>query len=227
MMALHQRQRTGLGQFIELAIAEATLCQLADAVMDYTMNGTVQAAVGNRAPGYAPCGCYPCKGEDAWVNITVTSDEEWQGLCRALGNPKWCSEQRFADAASRYRNQDELDELIAQWTRQLDHYEVMRLLQTDGVPVGPVLDEDEMVADPHIRERGFFEKLSQEDSGTHMYPGLLWKMSYTPNRIRRPPVRLGEDNEYVYKQIMGVSDDEYEALQREGHVGMDYLPHVP
>jgi len=84
-----------------------------------------------------------------------------------------------------------------------------------------------MFEDPHIRERGFFEKLNQEDSGTHMYPGLMWGMRHTPNHIRRPPVRLGEDNEYIYKQIIGVSDDEYEALQKEGHVGMDYLPNVP
>ena len=227
MMALHERRNTGKGQFIELAIGEATMCQLADAIMTYTMNGLVQKPIGNRHPVYAPCGCYLCKGEDKWVNITVTSEDEWRGLCQAMGNPAWCNEKRFKNESSRYINQDQLDELITQWTSKHNHYEVMHLLQSKGVPAGAVLDEKEIFADPHIIKRGFFEDCSQKDCGTHKYPGLMWRMSNVPNKIRKPPVRLGEDNEYIYKKIIGVSDKEFEELKAEGHIGMDYMPNIP
>ena len=213
-----ERRNTGKGQFIELAIGEATMCQLADAIMTYTMNGLVQKPIGNRHPVYAPCGCYLCKGEDKWVNITVTSEDEWRGLCQAMGNPAWCNEKRFKNESSRYINQDQLDELITQWTSKHNHYEVMHLLQSKGVPAGAVLDEKEIFADPHIIKRGFFEDCSQKDCGTHKYPGLMWRMSNVPNKIRKPPVRLGEDNEYIYKKIIHLSQQlqlhcEYNLLE--------------
>jgi len=223
VMALRYRNRTGKGQWIDLAQAEAAVPHLGEAVMDYTMNRRVQGAMGNRHPSAAPCGCYRCRGEDRWVTITVTSDEEWQGLCRAMGNPSWTKDERFADGLSRYRNQVELDRLVEEWTIQHDHYAVMHLLQREGVPAGPVIDDRDALNDPHLKDRGFFEELYQEDCGTLTYPGLAWKMSKTPNYLRLPPVRLGEHNEYVYKEVLKVSDEEYAELEREGHIGMDYL----
>lgn len=86
---------------------------------------------------------------------------------------------------------------------------------------GPFLGDD-----PHLKERGFFEPLTHAECGTHLYPGLPWNMSRTPNHIRRPPCRLGEHNQLVYKQILGVSDEEYAELEQEGHIGMDYTPEI-
>ena len=99
----------------------------------------------------------------------------------------------------------------------------MHILQREGVPAGPVLDQRDEYHDPHFKDRGFFEEVFQKDCGTHLYPGIMWKLSQTPLGIRTPPVRLGEHNEYVYKQIIGVSDEEYEELEKEGHIGMDYV----
>jgi crotonobetainyl-CoA:carnitine CoA-transferase CaiB-like acyl-CoA transferase len=227
LMALHYRNRTGKGQFIDMAQAEATMPHLGEAIMDYTMNKRVQTSSGNRLPGAAPCGCYRCQGEDRWINITVTSDKEWQGLCRALGNPEWTKDEKFSDSLSRNKNQDELDEHIEEWTIKHNHYDLMHLLQREGVPAGPVIFEDDAYTDPHLKERDFFEELTHEECGTHLYPGLSWRMSKTPNKLRLPPVRLGEYNEYVYKQLLKISDEEYKELEREGHIGMDYLPEVP
>jgi crotonobetainyl-CoA:carnitine CoA-transferase CaiB-like acyl-CoA transferase len=211
---------------LDIAMSESMIPSIADAFMDYFMNGRISLTMGNRHRSAAPCGCYRCRGEDKWVSIQVSSDQDWQGLCRALGNPPWTKEARFADALSRWRNQDELDKLIEGWTLQHDHYEVTRILQKEGVPAGPVLDESEVFSDPHIKERGFFQELTQEDAGTHLYPGLLWRMADTPNTIRRPPVRLGEHNEYVYRQLLKVSEEEYADIARDGHIGTEYGPGV-
>ena len=127
---------------------------------------------------------------------------------------------------SRYRNHDELDTRIEEWTVQLDHYEVMRTLQREGVAAAPVVDSRDAFNDPQFEDREFFEQVVHEDCGTYMHPGVMFKMSKTPLHIRRGPVRLGEDNEYVYKEVLNVSDEEYAELEKEGHIGMDYPPHV-
>jgi len=225
-MALRYRNKTGKGQHIEMAQVENLMPYVGEALMDYGMNGRVQGSLGNRHPYMAPHGCYRCRGEDRWVAISVTNDEQWQGLCRALGNPAWTQEKRFSDAASRWHNQDDMDDHIQEWTKERENYEVMRLLQAEGVAAGPVIDDRDAFSDPHFKERGFFQELTHPDCGTHLYPGLGWKASKTPNCLRRHPVCLGEDNEYVYKTLLGVSDEEYAALEREGHIGTEYAPHV-
>lgn len=224
LAALHHRKKTGKGQQIEAAATENSFPTVAEAFMDYVMNGRQQETRENRDPLAAPQGCYRCKGEDRWVNVSITSDEEWMAFCKTIGNPAWTQEERFATSWGRWQNQDDLDKLIESWTSQHDHYAVMHLLQKAGVPAGPVLDPRDVYNDPHFNDRAFFEQCYQEDCGTHLYPGMIWKFSKTPLRIHKPPVRLGEHNEYVYKEVLGASDEEYQELEREGHIGMDYAP---
>ena len=221
MAALHYRRRTGKGQLIELAQAENAMPFLGQFFMDYSMNGRSASTIGNRHPT-AIQGCYPCKGDDRWVNITIFNDHDWEAFRGALGQPEWAADPRFATHVSRHRSHDEIDDHISEWTRQRDHYEVMRVLQDAGVAAGAVMDQRDAYADPHLRERGAFEEVTQEDTGTHLYPGAPFKMSEPALRIRRGPVRLGEDNEYVYKTLLQVSDEEYAELERGGHIGMDY-----
>ena len=223
LMALHHRNRTGEGQFIELAQIDTLVPQFGEIIMDWTMNQHVQKNPGNRHTS-AIQGCYRCKGDDRWINITINTDKEWEGFCRALDNPPWCQDKKFSTVLSRYQHHDELDELIAGWTIQRDNYEVMHLLQSEGVPAGPLMDERDCYSDPHLEEREFFQELTHPDCGTHLYPGTTWKMSKTSNTIRRPPCLFGEHNEYIYKQIIGVSDEEYAELEKAGHIGMDFAP---
>jgi len=224
LAALRYRKRTGKGQFIDLAQAETLIPYLADPIMDYTMNHRVQNALGNRHPTMAPHGCYRCRGEDRWVAIAVNSQEEWQALCGIMEQPDLEKDERFADSSSRLRHQDALDKIIEEWTSQFDHTEVMHRLQAAGVAAGAVLDDRDAYNDPHLQAREFFQDLTHPDVGTHSYPGLMWKASKTPNRIRTPPVRLGEHNEYVYKEILGISDEEYEQLVQEKHIGTEPVP---
>ena len=222
LAALHYRKRTGKGQLIELAQAENMIAYTGRFFMDYAMNKRNAATLGNRHT-HAVQGCYPCDGIDRWVNITLYDESDWRAFCDAIGSPEWTTQAQFATHSRRYANQDALDAHIAEWTQRLDHYEVMRLLQAAGVAAGPVIDQRDAFADPHLNARGIFEDVYHEDvGGSHLYVGAPFKMSETPARIRRGPVQLGQDNEYVYKQILGVSDAEYAELERAGHIGMDF-----
>ena len=223
--ALHHRNRTGEGQLLDLCLSESFIPYMPQAFMDYAMNGRVQGTMGNREPGACPSGNYRCKGDDKWVSISIFTEEEWGGFCRAV-EEEWVHDERFKDPLVRLRHQDELDVVINQWTREHDQYEVMHLLQRHGVAAGPVLDEAAAYRDPHLIERGFFVEETQEDVGTHLYPGFLFNMSSTPAEVQRGPVRLGEDNEYVYKQVLGIGDAEYEKLVETGHIGTEYAPHI-
>ena len=226
MAALHYRNRTGKGQLIELSQAENVLPFMGQPFLDYSMNGRSASTIGNRHP-FAVQGCYPCRGDDRWVTITIFGDREWDALVEVMGSPEWAKDTRFQDALGRYQHQSEIDKHIAGWTSGRDNYEIMHLLQNAGIAAGPVLDQRDAYQDPHLEERGVFEEVTQEDAGTHRYPGTPYKLSEIPMPIRRGPVRLGEDNEYVYKTLLNYSDEEYAEFERQGHIGMDYADDVP
>ena len=223
MAALHQRRRTGQGQYIEVSQSENFLPYLGEYFMDYFMNGRLNETLGNRHP-YALQGCYPCAGDDKWVNISIFDDTQWQAFCEVLGHPGWTTESRFATHQDRRTHHDALDSHIAEWTQQRTPQVVMKLLQEAGVPAGPVLDQADAYADEHLQARGFFQSAYQEDCGTYDYPSAPFRMSVTDPKIRSGPVRLGADNEYVYKTVMGYTDEEYESLTAEGHITMEFPP---
>lgn len=227
MMGLRHRSRTGKGQMVELPLIENFAAYMGDAIMDYTMNQRSQSTLGNRHRHLAPHGCYPCKGDDDWVVIAVSNEIEWQALCKALDDPVWACDDRFAHELSRYKNQADLDRYIAEWTSKRDKHEVAHLLQKEGIAASAVLNHKEVFESAHFKERGYFQKVTQEEAGTHPYPGTAALLSHTPNAIRLPPVRLGEHNEYIYKEILGYSDADYQRFEELGHIGMDYPDHVP
>ena len=228
LLALLYRKRSGKGQEIEIAQIESLPGCLGEAMMDYFMNDRVHKPMGNRdIHGAVPCGCYPCKGDDEWVNITVASDEEWQAFKRVMGSPSWAGDERFDNAYNRWHNQDELDKFIKDWSINHDKYAIMLWLQRKGVAAGPVMRSYDSYSDVHLKERGFFQKVTHEDAGTHLYPTTGWKFSETPIMITRPPVRFGSDNEYVYKELLGISDEEYAELEREGHISTEPSPDIP
>ncbi len=221
MAALHHARRTGQGQYIEVSQSENFLPYLGEYFMDYFMNERVGETLGNRHP-YALQGCYPCRGDDKWVNISIFDEAQWQAFCGVLGHPSWAAEPQFATHEDRRQYHGALDEHIAQWARQHDPETAMHLLQEAGVPAGAILDQAGAYADPHLQDRGFFQPAYQQDCGTHLYPSAPFRMSETDPNIRSGPVRLGEHNEYVYKTVLGYSGEEYDALTAEGHITMEY-----
>ena len=225
IMALLYRKRSGKGQLIELPSARATFAYLSRSFLEHTMTGRIPESLGNR-DDIAIQGCYPCKGEDRWIAITIANDHEWNQFVAAIGDPAWAKASEFNNHLSRRQNHDMLDEQISSWTQSQDHQDTMRLLQSFGVTSGPIMDARDVLNDPHLRERGFYAEASTPDTGTYRYPTTPFKMSSTTLGIRRGPVMLGQDNDYVYREVLGVSDDEFEELVNEGHIGTEYVPEV-
>ena len=143
-----------------------------------------------------------------------------------MGSPDWTTDRKFSCYISRYEHQDELDDLISDWTRTFNKGEVMRMLQRVGVPSGQVSNHAEVSRDPQLRERNFFQWVDMPGTGKHEYPSIIGRLSETPNAIRTPPPRLGEHNEYVYKQLLGYTDSEYRQCEEMGHIGDAYHAQV-
>jgi crotonobetainyl-CoA:carnitine CoA-transferase CaiB-like acyl-CoA transferase len=221
--ALYARERTGEGQLIDLAQGEAIVHHLSYALMDAFMNDRVQEHWGNRHPWMAPYGVFRCQGEDHFLALAVDSDAAFEALCAEMGRPELASDERFADAASRYRNQDELEPLIEAWTLQHTQRELMERLQGAGVMATMVARQPEMFHDPHLEERGFFIELDHPDVGLQRYPGPMARFevnSLTPLRGRAP--RLGEHNREVLQGIAGLDDAAYQRLLDEQMIGEAY-----
>ena len=215
MAALRYRERTGKGQYIDLSQTQATTSIIGEAIMDYTMNGRVQECQGNYRPGMAPHGNYPCKGDDKWVSIAVKTEDEWKAFCQTTGNSAWTREPEFADLSSRLANLDELDKHVAEWTVNYTDYEATELLQKAGVAAAPVLTIDGVFFDPHFQDRGIFLNLDHPVTGGTTIYDLPWQASGLGRKPPRHAPLLGENNDYVFNEVMGLSKDDIEKLMEE------------
>jgi benzylsuccinate CoA-transferase BbsF subunit len=215
LAALNYRQRTGRGQHIDLASSEAISCLVGDVFMDYTMNQRVKERNGNRDELMVPHNCYPCRGEDRWVTIAVSTEEEWQAFCKVLGDPRWTEDERFIDASSRRQNREELDKLVSEWTSQHTDYEVTDILQRAAVAASPTLKGDMVAEDPHVRERRILVEVNHPEIGERLVVGPPWRLSATPARVPHPSPLLGEHNQYVLGELLGMSQDEIDQLVEE------------
>lgn len=215
LSALHHRSETGEGQYIDLAMTEASANFLGELVMGYTMNEKVGELVGNQDEIMAPHGCYRCLGEDEWVSIAVSSDEEWKAFCNAIGNPDWTKREEFRDELSRWKNQGELDKLVQEWTKKHHHYEAMEMLQKAGLMAGACLNTAQLMCDPHLREREFFVDMVHPAMGKLRLPGLPWMLSNTPRGNYNHAPLLGEHNDYVFGELLGLPKEEIKRLEEE------------
>ncbi len=235
MAALWHRDRTGQGQLIEIGQAENAAAMFTQAIMDYSLNGRVQSAIGNRdVHGRYPCGVYPAKSpgtaetaDDHWIAISVESDEEWQAFVTAIGSPGWALDTRYATNEGRAEHFREIDRHIAEYTAGFEDYDLMHRLQAAGVAAAPVLESSRMFEDPHLRARNFFRKQHQPSSGEYEYVGPLWQFPETPIEYRQPPIMFGEHNDYVYRDLLKLPEDEIAALREGGHIATEYDPSVP
>jgi crotonobetainyl-CoA:carnitine CoA-transferase CaiB-like acyl-CoA transferase len=216
LAALRHRKKTGEGQCIELAQIESAVAPLAPAVMDYMANGRVKTRAGNRLPHAAPHGAFRCKDnewqgqpEDRWVALGVFGDEQWRAFVEAIGSPAWAADEKFATHDARKQNEDELEANVTAWTRERTAAEAMAALQAKGIPAGIVHNSrDVLESDPHLKARKYYEYLDHPETGRAAYDGSPFRLSKTPGKLTTPAILLGEHNEYVCKEILGMSDDE-------------------
>ena len=222
MMALHHRNKTGEGQHIDMSQVEGGIVLNGPAILDYSVNGRKWRREGmppgNRAwePRVAPHNTFPCAGEDRWVAIACMNDAEWQALVRALDEPHWAEDPKWATNAGRLANQDELDERIGEWTSETVDYEVMALLQAAGVRAGVCQRaSDRFENDPQLKARAWWQRLPHAELGESDFDGVLPKLSETPGLLRVAGPLIGEHTHDVLRDILGFSEDEigeHEAL---------------
>ncbi len=210
LAALNYRNKTGKGQHVDVAQNEAVTSVIPEVIMDFVMNNRIRPRMGNRDEIMAPHGCYPCKGKDKWVAIAIGTDEKWNAMCQVMGNPDWCQDEKFSDQFGRWQNQDELNKLIANWTKDFTHYEVMRKLQKVRVAAGPSFNVEEVINDPHVKQRGIFIEQNHPAAGKTIVYRSPWKSALTG---QNPPAPcLGENNDYVFKELLGMTDKEVGEL---------------
>jgi crotonobetainyl-CoA:carnitine CoA-transferase CaiB-like acyl-CoA transferase len=218
--ALRYRAATGRGQLVELAQSENIINHLGDILVDLQL-GVAPERLGNRDRWNAPQGLYRCRGEQAWVAISVGDDEAWRSLTKTIGQPELGSDPRFTGAAGRIANHDDLDKLIEAWTAERSPAEAFHARQDAGVAAGPLLGDEAFVRDPQVGERQWLQRLTSADVGTHLHPGFAFRG--VPQVWRRGSPVLGEDNEYVYKKLLGVSDADFERYRQTKMLADDYL----
>ena len=221
ILALLHRRKTGKGMYLDQSQVEAGINFLGPVMLDYTVNRRIANRMGNRDPYMAPHGIYPCQGDGRFVAIAVSTDEEWDGFCRVISNPAWAKDPKFSTFLGRKQNEDELDRLVAEWTKDYSAEQVMDMMQKAGVAAGVVETTEDLFNDPQLKHREHFRFLEHQVIGSHAYNAPAYRLSKTPNHIWKAAPCLGEDNEYVYKEILGYTDDEIADMLVDGVITTD------
>jgi crotonobetainyl-CoA:carnitine CoA-transferase CaiB-like acyl-CoA transferase len=220
LAALHYREATGRGQLIELAQIENVLNQLGDAFLDVQL-GKETPRTGNRDPEHAPQGMYRCNAEETWFAITARDDAEWEALARVIGREDLLADPRFATVAGRYEHHDELDAAIQDWTGRHDPLEAFHALQRAGVTAAPQFTEEMLADDAHVAAREWIRPMTSRDVGT--YPHIGYAFHGLPQAWDRGAPVLGEDNDYVFRKVLQLDDDEYRRHVDARVIVDDYL----
>jgi benzylsuccinate CoA-transferase BbsF subunit len=219
LAALEYRRRTGRGQHLDVSQCECGIQNIAPVMMDYMVNGHTENRSGNSHPCSAPHGVFPCQGDDRWCAITVFDDVQWQAFCKVVGQ-EWTGETRYASLLSRKQNEVDLNDSIGKWTVTHTAEDMETLLQAVGVPCHIVSTVKDVFEDPQIRHRGFLRKLKHSVMEEHTYYTHGFKLSKVEGNWRTGPA-LGEHNEYVFKQLLGMTDDEIANALIDGGITTD------
>jgi len=223
LTALFHRARTGEGQWIDASQTEVGLFIAGTTILDWSANGRIWSRIGNRSPykPAAPHGVYPCAGEDRWLAIACFDEAEWRGLIEVAKRPDWAKDSRFVELAARLAHQDALDAMIGQWTKAHDARQLMLALQSAGVPAGVCQTaEDRCDHDPQLAHLEWLTEVTGSKIGRWPVAEVPVKLSESPafagGRIDRGAPCYGEDNEYVYGELLGMTKGEIADLAAEG-----------
>ena len=223
LAALWHRQETGQGQNVDLSQFEAVASLIGPALLARTLDGGVTRAAGNASQeeSDAPHGVYPCAGNDRWIAIAVSGDDAWRRFARALGDPSWTHQVRFATSAGRAAAGAALDALVSEWTRTQTAEAAMASLQAAGVAAGLVADaEDLCVRDPQLAARGHFVEVPTAEGDTVRMDGPPYVLSATPARVSGPGPLLGEHTDDILRTVLALEPDEIAALRATGVCGV-------
>lgn len=236
--ALDYRRRTGIGQYIDFGQLDAAVHGLGTAILDWTANAHEQIRLGNHDTEAAPHNAYKCR-DGRWVVVACATEKHWEGLKAALGRPEWCDMERMRRRWQRINELKELDRHLGFWfedftrreeeaalqteegfegppVRKFTTKEVVELFQSFGVPCGIVQSPEEMHADPQLAHRHHYWTLEHPVMGARTYDAAAFRLSKTPGALTKAAPCLGEDNEYVYRELIGLSEEEFVELLTDG-----------
>ncbi len=207
--ALIHKKLTGQGQYIDQSQFESSLHFLMPAIMDYQVNNHIMTRMGNRTPLFSPHGVFQCKGDDRWIAIGALTEEEWQSFCKVIGNPALAKNKDYATLADRKQHEDALEEIVTAWTKRYTPEEAEAILQKAGVAAHMVSRPSDVYKDKQLEARKYWVPLQHEVMGVQKFePQSCFIMNKTPRQIVRPSPMVGQHNEYVFKEMLGMTDDE-------------------
>ena len=221
LAALQYRDRTGKGQYIDLSEYEVLCTVLGPTFLDLSINHKEVTPRGNRSNDLsaAPYGCYKCLGMDRWCVIAVFDEAEWQVLCKVMGYPDWTQEERFSTQSKRKEHSEELDIFLGQWTIQHPAEGVVELLQKSGIPAGVVQNAEDIARDPQLIAREFFVTVEHPVLGEMISDASPIKFKdYSKTSWKAAPL-LGEDNQYVFRELLGFTEEELSSYAERGVIG--------
>ncbi len=218
VLALITRDRHGGGRLVEAAMVESVLNAAAEQVVEYNASGTLLSRDGNRGRSAAPQGVYPCAGDDQWIAVAITSDEQWSSLMALLGNPPWMLNDDYSVAAGRRAAHDAIDRELSSWTRHYAAEKTVRMFLDVGIPSAVVTPPRDIATNPQLRHRRLFEMEQHSVTGDHEVPTLPFRFSRVDHWLRSPAPTLGRDNDSVLEEL-GYSPEEIQGFREAGHVG--------
>jgi benzylsuccinate CoA-transferase BbsF subunit len=224
LSALHYRRRTGKGQYIDLAQYESIIHTTGTAILEYTALGQIRNRMGNRSPYASPQGIYPCRPEtfdgqtlERWCVISIGNEQEWKALCGVIGRDDLVDHPCFASIGLRKQREDEIDGMLSVWTADQRAEDVMHRLQAAGVPAGVVQNGRDLFEDPQMQSRNHYRKINHPEAGPTRYDGPPFTFSDVPLEVRPAPL-LGEHNDYVFRDLLGLTDNEISEGYAEGFI---------
>lgn len=214
LLALKRCGRTGKGQVVDVALTESVFNLLEGILPEYGKYGVIRERTGNILSVAAPSNMYLSK-DDKWIAIGANGDGIFRRFTALMGKSELATDPRFLDNPARVAHVQELDEIISAWVRGLDAQETLVKLEKAGVPCGPVYSIADIVVDPQFQARGMIREFFDPRIGKMLMPGVVPILSDTPGQIRWAGPGIGADNEVIYKELLGLSSEQYEAFQKE------------
>ena len=219
MTALFRRGRTGQGQQVDLPFTEFLPSLLGEPVLERQMNGRMPKPMGNLHPRLVPHNVFPCIEPETWVSIAVQTEEEWRGLCEAMGKPELQRDPRFSDLRHRLDNREAIEGIVGDWTRGRTSGQVTETLQAAGVAAAPAFSVAELYHDPHdqyLRSTVHIDTPGLPPEA--LTYGIPWRLSETPGSVRYLGRDPGQDNEELFGEVLGLSEAEIERLVEQGAI---------
>ena len=219
LMALHERQQSGKGQVIDVALYEAVFNCMESLLPEYSAFGAVRGAAGSALPGIAPSNAYKC-ADGGYALIAGNGDSIFKRLMQTIARPDLGADPQMADNSGRVARVAELDEAIGHWTAQRTVDEVLAALDLASVPAGRIYTVADIAADPHYKMRGMLEQVQLSDGSVLTVPGIVPKLSRTPGSHRRNAPHIGQDSDAVLREV-GLSPEQIQTLKNQGIVTDD------